>query len=189
MKLIVGLGNPGREYECTRHNLGYEVIDVLARRACVEASGEKFSGLWARAEIAAEAVGLLKPLTYMNRSGTAVAKAVGFFKLQPEDVLVVMDDLDLPVGRLRLRPRGAPGGHKGLRDCLEKLGTPEVCRLRIGIGAPAYGDTVHYVLSRPDRNERDALDRAVGLAADAAELWLGLGTEKAMNEVNKERTG
>lgn len=151
-------------------------------------SHQKFDGHWGDGQVRGCRVGLLKPMTYMNRSGQSVAAAVGFYKIEPPDVLVVVDDLDLRPGQLRLRARGSAGGHKGLKDCIDKLGGEEFARLRIGIGAPARGGAVDYVLSRPSDDEAAVLDAAIGRAADAAELWIALGPEKAMNEVNKERT-
>src|SRR5205085_7432881 len=134
MKLIVGLGNPGREYANTRHNIGFRVLDELARRHAIDLTRRKFSGVIGSGSIAGEQVLLLKPETYMNLSGRSVREALTFHKLEPSDLLVIVDDLALPLAKLRIREKGSAGGHNGLTSIVNELGTDEFARLRIGIG-------------------------------------------------------
>lgn len=186
MKLIAGLGNPGRRYAGSRHNVGYDVVDELARRAGIDLSrhDRDFQGLVGRGSIARADALLLKPMTYMNLSGQSVAAVFRFYKLELTDVLVVQDDLDLPVGRIRLRAGGSAGGHRGLTDVLRYLGSDQVQRLRLGIGNVQRGTTVDYVLSHFDPEERELMELAVPKAADAVECWVRAGIETAMNEFN-----
>lgn len=191
MKLIAGLGNPGRRYAGSRHNVGFLVVAELARRWQVgEARYErKFEGLLGQAQRAGERVLLLQPQTYMNLSGWSVSVAWRYYKLAPADLLVVVDDLDLPVGQIRLRAGGSSGGHKGMTDVIRHVGTDEFSRLRIGIGKVDPAATVEYVLSRFEPREREVIDTAIGTAADASECWLARGIEAAMNEYNRRRDG
>lgn len=183
MKLIVGLGNPGRQYERTRHNLGFLVADRLAERWSIGMAIEG-SGAFGRGRVAGQPVGLLKPMTFMNRCGQAVLEVVQFYKLDAADLLVIFDDLDLPVGRVRVRAKGSAGGHKGLADILRVLGREDIARIRIGIGRPADGDAVDYVLSPFGPQEREPIEAAVRVAAQAAECWLMEGPDAAMNRYN-----
>ena len=184
MKLIVGLGNPGRQYERTRHNLGFMVADLLASRWSVSLS-MKDSGAFGRGSIAGQPAALLKPMTYMNRSGQAVLEVVQFYKLPLSDLLVISDDLDLAVGRVRMRVSGSAGGQKGLGDIIQRLGSDEVARIRIGIGRPAGGDAVEYVLSPFRPEEREPIEIALLRAAEAAECWITDGSAAAMNRYNR----
>jgi PTH1 family peptidyl-tRNA hydrolase len=188
MKLVVGLGNPGSEYENTRHNVGFRVIGELARRWSIDVRRRKFDGLAGDGCIRDEKTLLLKPMTYMNRSGRCVRQAVTFHKLPIEDALVVTDDMALPLGRLRIRPRGTAGGHNGLIDIIEELGTSEFARLRMGIGAVAGERMVGHVLGPFNAEERDVIDRAVARAADAVECWIADGVDEAMNTFNRGDT-
>jgi PTH1 family peptidyl-tRNA hydrolase len=183
MRIIVGLGNPGREYESSRHNVGWRVIDCLARRWGIDMTRERFEGQFGDGQIHSERVGLLKPLTYMNRSGRSALSAVQFFKIAADAFLVVTDDFALPLGRLRMRPKGSAGGHNGLADLIDRLGTDGFARLRVGIGSPA-GSSVTHVLGRFTPQERDAVERAVDRAADAVECWVSDGVETSMNRFN-----
>ncbi len=187
MKLVVGLGNPGRQYAETRHNVGFRIVDEVARRAKVEIDrfDRDFDSLVAEAGVAAERVLLAKPQTYMNLSGKAVAAIRRFYKVELNDLLVVSDDLDLEVGQIRLRPSGSAGGQKGLGDVLLKLGSQEVPRMRIGIGKVHRSATVEYVLGRFSPPEREVMDQTVVLAADAVECWVRDGMTAAMNRYNK----
>ena len=194
MKLLVGLGNPGPEYARTRHNVGFEAIDRLARRFADPSAGaarSKFSGLALEASVGGERALLLKPLTYMNRSGQAVSEAVRFHKLDPaQDVLVITDDLDLPCGQIRLRGEGGAGGHNGLADIAEKLGGPAWPRLRIGIDRIPRIPQVEYVLGKPTPEQQPLVDAGIEQAVACAESWCRDGLAAAMNRFNaKVRTG
>lgn len=188
MKLIVGLGNPGPAYAGTRHNVGFDVIDVLAARVGIDLSAEKFHGRCSTGEVAGQRIGLLKPMTYMNRSGRSVQAAVAFYKLEPSALLVVSDDLALPLGRLRMRAGGSSGGHNGLQDIIDRLGTDQWSRLRIGIGESA-GNAVDYVLGRLTVEEEDVMRRARQHAAEAVLCWLEFGTELTMTRFNGDPPG
>jgi PTH1 family peptidyl-tRNA hydrolase len=184
LKLIVGLGNPGREYEHTRHNVGFQVAEELALRYRVTL---KTHAKWkARAGKIAEigdGVLLAEPTTFMNLSGWAVREIAGFHKLAPSDVLVVVDDADLPLGRLRLRTSGSAGGHNGLKSVIQELGTIEFPRLRVGVGRQA-GELKNHVLGRFSVDEKAQIDAAVKRAADAAELFAKENILAAMNRFN-----
>ena len=185
MKLVVGLGNPGKKYEQTRHNVGFELLATLAGELAADPPRKKFEGELCEAVVDLEKVLLLAPHTYMNCSGRSVRQAVDFYKLQTDDVLVVCDDFNLPLGELRMRARGSDGGQKGLADICRQLGGNEVARLRIGIGpAPERIDAADFVLSRFNRSEREIIDRQVGRAAEAAETWIRQGVDAAMNQFN-----
>ena len=186
MKLVVGLGNPGDRYRGTRHNVGWEVLAELARRHAAGASPESnFEAETVRVAVGDAPALLVSPLTYMNLSGRSVAAACRFHKLAPADALVVCDDLNLPPGRLRMRGKGSHGGQNGLRDVIDKLGTEEFPRLRVGVGRPpGRMDAAAYVLARFGDDERTEMDLAVQDAADACERWLTGGLEAAMNLAN-----
>jgi len=183
VKLIVGLGNPGARYAGTRHNAGFDVVNVLASRWGIDMAMEKFHAWFGLGEIRGERVVLLKPTTLMNRSGKAVLAAGRFYKLELEDLLVVSDDLALPVGRVRMRAEGSSGSHKGLQDVIDRVGGDQWCRLRIGIGEPFGAPTV-YVLSRFDPDEETIMRRAWEWAADAVECWIVNGVESTMSRFN-----
>jgi PTH1 family peptidyl-tRNA hydrolase len=185
MKLLVGLGNPGKKYEGTRHNIGFEALTAVARRYQAGERRAKFEGEWAEAQIASVRVGLLWPLTYMNLSGGAVLAARDFYKIEPEDLLVICDDLSLPRGKLRFRAKGSSGGQKGLDDILRRLGSEQVPRLRIGIdAAPPGWDAADYVLARFSRDERVEVDRALDTVVAAAADWVAQGIAFCMNKYN-----
>jgi len=186
MKLVVGLGNPGRQYVGTRHNVGYEVVAELARRWAGESKPRvRFSGETVDATINGIKVLLLSPTTYMNHSGTSVRAACDFYKMSLRDVLIICDDMNLPLGKLRFRGRGSSGGHKGLADIIRAMGTEEVPRLRIGIGKPPAGqDSVRFVLSAFGREEEAVIREAYRKAADAVELWVAEGIEASMGKFN-----
>ncbi len=184
MKLIVGLGNPGPEYVRTRHNAGFMVIDRLAQRHGLSNDRSRFHGLALDGHIRGERCVLLKPMTYMNRSGLSVREARAFYKIDLNDVLVVVDDVALPVGTIRLRPSGGPGGHNGLADIEKNLGTRNYPRLRIGIDAPGRVPQVDYVLGRFSEEQMAKLEPALDRACDAIEAWLTEGLTKAMNLFN-----
>jgi PTH1 family peptidyl-tRNA hydrolase len=181
IQLVVGLGNPGDEHARTRHNAGFWVLDELARRSGARFDAErKFHGELAKAALAGREVRLLKPMTYMNRSGLAVQSVMAYLKLAPEQVLVVHDEIDLALGTVRLKRDGGHGGHNGLRDINQHLGD-RYRRVRVGIGRPQHSaDVVDFVLERPRKDEQPALDEAVQRAADAVEVAVGSGLERAM---------
>ena len=179
-RLIVGLGNPGREYADTRHNVGFNVIDRLATRERAEWRHER---RWQAGVSRAGAVWLCKPLTYMNLSGQAVRAVADFHKITPGETLIVLDDFALPLGRLRLRASGSSGGHNGLQSVIEHFGTQAVPRLRIGIGS-AGGDTVDHVLGRFALEERESLAQSLHRALEAIDCAQSRGLEAAMNTYN-----
>jgi PTH1 family peptidyl-tRNA hydrolase len=186
MKLVVGLGNPGSEYRDTRHNVGFLVVDELARRWRIDDQWrEKFEALQIKTAVGDEQVIILKPLTFMNLSGHAVAGVAGFYKIEPADVFVVTDDVALPLGRLRARREGGAGGHNGLKSVIEQLGTQAFPRMRVGVGrGEARRDLSDHVLGRFETGERDIVSAAVLRAADATETFLREGIERAMSAFN-----
>ena len=188
MKLIVGLGNPGPQYAGTRHNVGFDVVDVLASRWDISLSAEKFHGWFGTGEVRGQRVALLEPTTFMNNSGRAILAAGRFYKLEIEQLLVVSDDLALPLGRLRVRVSGSAGSHKGLQDIIDRLGSEAWCRLRIGIGEPV-GDPTVYVLSRFDEAEEAVIQCVRQRAADAVECWVENGPDLTMTRFNADPPG
>jgi len=189
-KFVVGLGNPGRRYSATRHNVGFEVLEILRRHWKLDQGRSGFSGLLTEGRIGPDAerrAMLFAPQTYMNASGRAVRQLVDFYKADPSDVLVVLDDMALPLGRLRLRARGSAGGHNGLGDILEAMGDEAVPRLRIGISpAPANVDPAEFVLSRFRPDETEVITQAINTAAKVVEDWLFNGIDSAMDKFNRK---
>lgn len=186
MRLIVGLGNPGRRYARTRHNVGFRVIDRLCeRRGVGEPDKRQLEALITLAGSGDDKIALIKPQTYMNLSGRSVRSLAGYYKVEPDEVLVVCDDLALPLGKLRLRRSGSSGGQKGIQSIIEAFGANAFPRLRIGIGAaPEVMDAADYVLSRFTEAEEDAVRAAVERACDCVDTWLQEGVEAAMNRFN-----
>ncbi|CAM3449200.1 aminoacyl-tRNA hydrolase [Hydrogenibacillus schlegelii] len=184
IRLVVGLGNPGPEYARTRHNAGFWVVDALAADGVVVRRDEKWGGELRDVRFGGQRVWLLKPLTYMNRAGDAVGAVARYFGIAPEAIVVVYDDLDLPVGKIRLRLQGGHGGHNGMRSVLAALGTEKVPRLRIGIGRPPAGSVADYVLAPPRPEERAALEAAVERAREALRLAIARDFLAAMNRFN-----
>jgi PTH1 family peptidyl-tRNA hydrolase len=184
MKVVVGLGNPGPKYAGTRHNVGFDVINYLAAAPGVGPFRAAFQSDVAEATEGGEKVLLVKPLTFMNLSGRAVRAILDFYKLTPTDLLVVCDDFNLPLGKLRVRTKGSHGGQNGLRNIQEQLGTDEYTRFRIGVGQPGPGDAVDHVLSRFKPGERTIVDEAVANAAAGVVIWIRQGPEACMNRVN-----
>lgn len=184
MKLIVGLGNPGSEYTKTRHNAGFMAIDRLAQRHGLNGVKAKFHAGVLEGRIANQKVLLMQPTTYMNRSGLSVGEAMSFYKLEPDDMLVIVDDVALDVGQLRLRATGSAGGHNGLKDIQRALGTPDYPRLRLGIGPRGRAPQVDFVLGRFTDDQLEELEPALWRACDCIETWLTDGTELAMTRFN-----
>lgn len=187
MKLIVGLGNPGREYRDTRHNVGFLVVDELARRYGIDwaAGPSQIAETLIGKRFGAEPLMLAKPLTYMNNSGDSVAGLVRYFNVANDDLLVVVDEAALPFGKLRARARGSAGGHNGLKSIIERLGTTEFSRLRLGVGrGDGRRDLADHVLARFERSEQAELETLITRAADAAEMFAAEGISKVMNVYN-----
>ena len=183
MKLIVGLGNPGKKYEHTRHNMGFDTLDLFADLAMIDIDKESFKGLVGRGKIFNQDILLLKPQTFMNLSGESVREIVNYFKIDINDILVIYDDMALEPGRIRLRPSGSSGGHKGMQNIIEHLGTEDIKRIRIGIGEPTY-DTIDYVLSKPTKDEKPQIEEAINEAVEAIKTYLKNNFEIAMNKFN-----
>jgi PTH1 family peptidyl-tRNA hydrolase len=190
MRLVVGLGNPGNEYDGTRHNIGFEVAEELARRGGIRMGEKKFKAVLGKGTLAGESVVIMEPQTYMNLSGESVGPAAGFFKVAPEEIVVIHDDLDIECGRMKLKQGGGHGGHNGLRSLVRHLPSAEFVRVRVGIGRPPpRWDAADYVLSRFTGGERPAMDDAVTEAADAVEAIFRDGIRRAMNEFNRTDGG
>lgn len=197
MKLVVGLGNPGPRYAGTRHNVGFRVVERFAARSSIGLDEERFDcrcgvGTIRRAEFEPLEVAVLEPLTWMNRSGAAIAQALRGLPIEEasSDLLVVFDDVDLPIGRLRLRPQGGSGGHRGLADVIEALGRSDFARLRFGVGRPGgFVDTADWVLAPFSSEEEDPVRRSVEAAAEAVEVALLEGIVPAMDRFNADPAG
>jgi PTH1 family peptidyl-tRNA hydrolase len=182
VRLVIGLGNPGAEYERTRHNVGFNVVDFLASEwGLTWQHSKSWHALWAKGEHAI----LVKPTSYMNRSGEALSAVANFYKIEPAEILVVLDDLALEVGRLRLRMEGGTGGHNGLESIIVHFGTEAIPRLRIGIGAAPSEGAVDYVLGRFFEEERPVVEKTIARAADAVKCAIDKGVLSAMNLFNK----
>ena len=186
MYIIVGLGNPGRKYEGTRHNMGFDVIDRLVYKNNIPCNGSKFHAVYGTGMIGTEKVVLAKPLTYMNLSGTAVRELVDFYKIDPEsELIVISDDIDLEPGRIRIRKQGSAGGQNGLRHIVQSLGTQKFIRIRVGTGGKPEGwELADWVLSRFTMDDRALVDDAIIRAADAVAAICTDGIDKAMNVYN-----
>ncbi len=189
MKVVVGLGNPGKKYRDTRHNVGFMVVDEIARRHGIDwAPGpSQIAETLIGKRFGAEPMMVAKPLTYMNNSGDAVAGLVGYFNVTPDELFVVVDEAALPFGKLRARPRGSAGGHNGLKSIIERLGTTEFSRLRLGVGrGDGRRDLADHVLARFERSEQAELETLITRAADAAEMFAAEGISKVMNVFNPD---
>lgn len=184
IKLIVGLGNPGTRYAHNRHNVGFMMVEQFARAHALDFSRKKFSAQIAEGAIAGERVFLAKPQTYMNLSGEAVSKLYKFYKVAPHDLLVIYDDLDLPLGKIRLRAEGSAGGHHGIESIIARIGTSDFPRLRVGIGRPNPDADVDHVLGNFDASERVVMDETIVRAVEAIDVWLKEGVVIAMNRYN-----
>ena len=184
MYIVAGLGNPGADYNMTRHNIGFEVIDYIAARHKVKVKKLKFKSLFAEVNIAGEKVFLVKPQTYMNLSGEAVLDFSAFYKVPPEKIIIINDDISLPAGKVRIRRSGSAGGHNGLKSIIYQLKTDQFPRIKIGVGAPERedGDLADFVLGRFKKEEIPILEKSIINAADAAEEIISGGVDKAMNK-------
>ena len=183
--VIIGLGNPGKEYENTRHNMGFRAIDVLSCDENIEIKKNKFHSLIGQGRIAGKKAVLVKPQTYMNRSGTAARECAMWFDVPSTNVIVIYDDIDLPTGAIRIRKSGGAGTHNGMKSVVEQLGTKDFLRIRIGVGAASDGeDLVDRVIGKVPKSEQEALDKAASEAADAVRDIIDLGADIAMNRHN-----
>ena len=189
MYLVVGLGNPGRQYEATRHNMGFDTVDYLVEEYKVPQGGVKFNAMYGKTVIGGEKVILMKPLSFMNLSGGPVRDMVNYFKIDPEtELIVIYDDIDLDPGQLRIRKQGSAGGHNGIKDIIRRLGTEKFIRIRVGVGAkPKDWDLADFVLGHFSDSDRKLVDEAIELAADAVEKIITDGPDAAMNEYNRKR--
>jgi peptidyl-tRNA hydrolase, PTH1 family len=184
LKLIAGLGNPGKEYENTRHNVGFEVVDILAADYGEKIKTKKFNSLITAFDLQETKILLAKPQIFMNRSGEAVSLICGFYKMELNDILIVTDDMALEPGVIRLRGKGSAGGHNGIKDIINKLGSQEFARLRVGIGKSPYPDSRNYVLGRFAGDERLVVEQSLVQAVACIKKWLTEGIDKAMTEFN-----
>lgn len=185
MKLIVGLGNPGKRYSDTRHNLGYKVVEELAKRFEIKfKKSKRLKAKIAQARINGQEFCLVKPLTFMNFSGEAVKELFNYFKIDLKDILVVVDDINLSVGKIRIREKGTSGGHKGMQSIIENLNSEEIPRLRIGIGKPEKETYSEYVLEKFKEEEKEKIENAIKKSADAVEVYIKEGIVASMNRYN-----
>lgn len=186
MRLIVGLGNPGKQYDKTRHNIGFEVIDKLSESLNIPLDQAKLKGIYGIGSVNGEKLILLKPLTYMNLSGESIRACLDYYDIALEDLLVIYDDLDLPVGKIRLRQKGSAGGHNGIKSTIAHLGSQEFKRIRVGIDRPPAGmSVVDYVLGRFREDEQEIMDDVIKKCAEACEAWLHQPFLQVMNEYNQ----
>ena len=183
MILIVGLGNPGKKYENTRHNMGFRVIDLFSDQTAIDVNKEVFQGILGRGKYMGEDVFLFKPTTYMNLSGTAVVQVAHYFKVPLDRIIICFDDMALPVGSIRMRLAGSSGGQKGMQNIIEQMGTDQIKRIRIGIGEPD-DNAIDYVLGKPDKEEEPLIDDAIKRAVDALKESIKSSFEKAMTMYN-----
>lgn len=183
MFLVVGLGNPGREYDGTRHNIGFEAIDYLANKYNIDVNRTKFKGVFGEGFINGNKVILLKPSTYMNLSGESIIEVINFYKLKNEEVIVIYDDISLEVGKLRIREKGSAGGHNGIKSIIAHLGSDVFPRIKIGVGQPK-GDLVSHVLGRFSDAENKDLLEVIEASAKSVEIIIKDGTKEAMNKMN-----
>ena len=188
MYLIVGLGNPCKQYDMTRHNIGFHTIDYIADKYGAKLTKLKFKAVYGEATISGEKVYLVKPQTYMNLSGDSVGEMAQFYKIPPENIIVINDDISLDVGIIRVRPKGSAGGHNGIKSIIAHLGTQEFPRVKVGVGEkPARMDLADYVLGHFSKEEQATMDDAVKEAADAVCEIVNVGIAQAMNDHNRKK--
>lgn len=185
MYLIVGLGNPENEYANTRHNMGFDTINKLSKKNDIEVNKSKFKGLYGTGIIQDKKVILLKPQTYMNLSGESVIDAINFYNINPEEIIIIYDDIDTEKGNIRIRKKGGPGSHNGMKSVVENIQTTNFGRIRVGIGQPEYkNDMINYVIGKISEEEQKILQEGVDKAAEAVEEILKSGIDIAMNKFN-----
>lgn len=187
MYIIAGLGNPGSKYENTRHNMGFKAIDVMASEFGIDVNRAKFKGLIGEGRIGSEKVILLKPQTYMNLSGQSVREIMNFYKIPEENLIVIYDDFDLPIGSIRVRKSGGPGTHNGMKSVVQELGSRKFPRVRVGIGS-SDGSTIQFVIGKVGKDEQQILNEAAEAAASAAADIIRIGIENAMNIHNTRKS-
>ena len=185
MYLIVGLGNPENEYANTRHNMGFDTINKLAEKNNIEVNKNKFKGLYGTGIIHNQKVILLKPQTYMNLSGESVKEIVDFYNINPEEIIVIYDDIDIEKGKIKIRKKGGPGSHNGMKSVIQQLNTNDFTRVRVGIGQPQFkNDMINYVIGKVPKEEQEILQQGVKKAAEAVEEIIKNGIDAAMNKFN-----
>jgi PTH1 family peptidyl-tRNA hydrolase len=185
MKAIIGLGNPGMKYAGTRHNIGFDAVTAIADKYNLSINNKKFKGVYADGHIAGEKVLLIQPQTFMNLSGECVREVADFYKLNPDEIIIICDDINLDVGRLRIRKKGSAGGHNGLKNIIAHLGTEEFPRIRVGVGEKTEGwDLADYVLARFDKDSEPVIREALANVVGAVETWISEGIDAAMNRFN-----
>lgn len=187
MKLVVGLGNPGKEYINTRHNMGFLVIDEICKNQNVTLDKKKFSGEYTKCKIDNEDIILLKPMTYMNLSGKSVNECAEFYKIKHEDIIIIYDDIDIPITEVKIKKKGSAGSHNGMKSVIEIIGTSEFPRVRVGIGTPEYkNDLINYVIGKVQEEEFKTLRLGVMKAKDAVYYIIEKGIDNAMNSINQK---
>ena len=185
MKLIVGLGNPGKEYEKTRHNIGFNVIDLYLKKNNLKLDKDKFNGKYTKTNINGEEVILLEPQTYMNASGDCVRKVMDFYKIKPEDILIIQDDLDMDIGKIKLKEKSSSGGHNGIKDIEEKLGTNDIKRLKVGISNNKQMDTKDYVLGKFTKDDQEILEKSYEICLNIIDDFFIMNFDLLMGKYNK----
>ena len=186
MKMIVGLGNPGKEYELTRHNVGFMVIDYYTKVYHIDSFKEKFNGLYAKVYRNGEYFVLLRPLSYMNLSGTVIKRFASFYKIKPEDIFIIHDDMDLPVGKIKVKFKGSSGGHNGIKNIIENLKTEVFPRLKIGISKDENIDTMNYVIGKFGNKDLNIIDKIIEFTPNIIDDFLDYDIEKVMSKYNGE---
>ncbi|MCX0379150.1 aminoacyl-tRNA hydrolase [Clostridium perfringens] len=183
MILIVGLGNPGKQYEQTRHNIGFDVIDYMANKYNIDVNGEKFKGICGEGFIENKKVILLKPLTYMNLSGESIRELANFYKLEDDEIIVVYDDISLDIGRLRIREKGSAGGHNGIKSIIQNLGGDKFPRVKVGVGQPK-DNLVNHVLGKFSKEDREHIEKVIPVVSDAIVEIVKNDAKESMNKFN-----
>lgn len=186
MKMIVGLGNPGKEFENTRHNIGFMIIDEYSKQYNINNFKTKYNGLFSKIYRNGEYYILLKPLSFMNQSGTVVVKFANYFKIKPEDILIIHDDLDLPVGKIKIKSKGSSGGHNGIKSIIENLKTEEFSRFKVGISHNKGIDTKDYVLGKFNQKELEILSKIFNFSSNIIDDFLDMNIERIMSKYNGE---